>query len=232
MTLPQLPEPLASFSGRAPIFPLPGVAFFPHVLLPLHIFEPRYRRMTADALAGERYIAIAQLKPGWEKRPEDDPPIYEHVCLGRITAEERLSDGRYYLILQGAARARVVMEEPVNLPYRVARLEILPDRLSASPIVDRDNRRREVMEAFRDLYPRAELDKLLHEAVDAPVSLGLVCDIVASALKLSPEQSQEILAEEDVDLRSDLVLARLRELRRKAQAPPRPKTFPPGFSEN
>lgn len=229
---PQPSEQLAGFSGRAPIFPLPSVAFFPHVLLPLHIFEPRYRRLTADALAGERFIAMAQLKPGWEKRADDTPPIYDHVCLGHITAEEQLADGRYYLVLQGMARARVVMEESVDLPYRVGRLEIRPDRLLPSSVVNRDNRRREIMEAFRDLYPRAELDKLLHESVDAPVSLGLVCDIVASAIKLSPEQTQEILAEEDVDLRSDLVLARLRELRRRAQGPPRAKTFPPGFSEN
>jgi len=227
-----LPEQLENFSGLAPLFPLPNVAFFPHVLLPVHIFEPRYRQMTADALDGERYIALARLKPGWEKLPDDHPPIYETVCLGRITAEEQLADGRYYLILQGLIRARVTAEESVDLPYRVARLELLPDRTPPSPVVNRENRRREIMEAFRDLYPRAELDKLLHEAVDASVSLGLVCDVVASALELSPEQSQEILAEEDVDLRGDLVLARLRELRRKAQGPPRPKRFPPTFSEN
>lgn len=227
-----LSEQLVNFSGRVPLFPLPDVAFFPHVLLPLHIFEPRYRQMTADALDGERYIAMAQLRPGWEKRSDQHPPIYEYVCLGRIAAEEKLGDGRYYLILQGVARARVLAEERGDLPYRVARVELRPDRVAPAPTVDRENRRREIFEAFRDLFPRAELDKLLHEAVDAAVSLGLVCDIVASALRLRPEQTQEILAEEDVDLRSDLVLARLREMRRKAQDPPRPKKFPPDFSEN
>lgn len=223
---------LQGFSGRAPLFPLPDIAFFPHVLLPLHVFEPRYRQMTADALDGDRYIAMAQLKPGWEGSPGDAPPIYEYVCLGHISAEERLADGRYYLILQGLARARVLSEERGDLPYRVGRLELRPDRVPAAPTVDRANRRREIMEAFRDLHPRAELDKLLHEAVDATTSLGLLCDVVASALRLTPSRSQEILAEEDVDLRSDLVLARLRESRRKAQGPPRPKTFPPDFSEN
>lgn len=214
------------------MFPLPDVAFFPHVLLPLHIFEPRYRQMTADALEGERYIAIACLKLGWEKRPAAGEPIYDYVCLGRIAAEEKLSDGRYYLILQGVARARVVSEEASDLPYRVARLELRPDRFPPVPAIDRENRRREIVEAFRDIYPRAELDHLLHEATDTPVSLGAVCDIVASALRLPAEQTQEILAAEDVEARSDLVLNRLRELRRKAQGPPTPKRFPPGFSQN
>jgi Lon protease-like protein len=226
-----LSSELASFSGRAPLFPLPDVAFFPHVLLPLHIFEPRYRQMTADALEGERYIAIACLKPGWETRAAGEP-VYDYVCLGRIAAEEKLSDGRYYLILQGVARARVVSEEESGLPYRMARLELRPDRVLPVPMIDRENRRREIVEAFRDLYPRAELDHLLHEAADTSASLGTVCDLVASALRLTPDQTQEILAEEDVDARSDLVLSRLRELRRKAQGPPAPKRFPPGFSEN
>lgn len=227
-----LSDLLVNFSGRAPLFPLPNVAFFPQVLLPLHIFEPRYRQMTADALEGDRYIALARLRPGWEELPDTDPPIYEHVCLGRIVAEEKLDDGRYHLILQGVARARVLSEERGDVPYRVGRLELRPDRVPPVPVVDRENRRREILEAFRDLHPRVELDGLLHEALDAAVSLGLVCDIVASGLRLSPEHSQEILAEEDVDLRSDLVLARLRQLRRRAQEPAPLKRFPPDFSKN
>ena len=234
--MPQPSEPTSSlegFSGRAPLFPLPNVAFFPHGLLPLHIFEPRYRRMTADALDGNRCIAMAQLKPGWEGRPDDDrPPVYEHVCLGRIIAEEKLPDGRFYLILQGVSRARVLGEEPTDLPYRVARLELRPERTPAHPLIDRENRRREILETFRDLFPRVDLDKLLHEVLDATVSLGLVCDVVASAMRLPPEQAHEILAEEDVDLRSDLVLARLRELRRMGPAAAKPPKFPPGFSAN
>ncbi len=228
----ELSEQLAAFSGRAPLFPLPNVAFFPHVLLPLHVFEPRYREMTADALGGDRFIAMAQLKPGWERWPDDAPPIYDHVCLGRITAEERLADGRYYLILQGLARARVLTEEPIGRPYRVGRIELSPDRVLSAPTVDRERRRREILEAFRDLHPRADLDQLLHEALDGAVSLGLVCDVVASALNLQPEQTQEILAEADVDARSDIVLSLLRELRRVARNQQTPKKFPPNFSEN
>ncbi len=222
----------SDFAGRAPLFPLPNLAFFPHGLLPLHVFEPRYRRMTADALEGHRYIAMAQLRPEDEGRSDDDrPAIFENVCLGRIIAEEKLPDGRFYLILQGVSRARIIAEEPNDLPYRVARLELRPDRETPDAPIDRDNRRREILETFRDLFPKVDLDKLLHEVLDATVSLGLVCDVVASAMRPSPEQADELLAENDVDLRSDLLLTRLRELRRKGPSM-KPPTFPPGFSAN
>lgn len=227
------PLSLASFSGRAPLFPLPSAAFFPHVLLPLHIFETRYRQMTADALDGEGLIAMATLRPGWEARSDKELlPIYDYVCLGQIIANEKLDDGRYYLLLQGLIRARVVDEEHTDRLYRVARLELRPDREPAIATVDRQNRRREIMAAFHDLQPSLQLDKLLHEAVEMTSSLGLVCDVVAASLKLPSEQAQEILAEEDIDARSDLVLARLRELRRKARDPRQTPRFPPDFSEN
>ncbi len=224
---------LAGFSGRAPLFPLPNASFFPHVLLPLHIFELRYRQMTADALDGESFIAIATLRPGWETRAETEPaPIYDHVCLGRIIASEKLPDGRFYIVLQGVARARIIREETNDLPYRVAQLELRPDRAPANPAVDRQNRRREIMAAFHDLHPRLQLDKLLYEAVETTDSLGLVCDVIASSLQLPPEQTQELLAEEDIDLRSDILLEKLREMRRKAQDPQRAPKFPPDFSVN
>ena len=105
------------FSGKAPLFPLPNLAFLPYVILPLHIFEPLYRQITADALEGDKLIAMAQMKPGWEGlRDDESPDIHSVVCLGRIVSWERLDDGRYYLLLQGLSRARVLDEEPNDLP--------------------------------------------------------------------------------------------------------------------
>ena len=57
-------SPLAGFAGTARLFPLPNLVFFPQVMQPLHIFEPRYRQMTADALAGDRLIALVLLTAG------------------------------------------------------------------------------------------------------------------------------------------------------------------------
>src|SRR5262245_53659368 len=115
---------LSGFSGSAPVFPLPNVVLFPHVALPLHIFEPRYREMIADALEGERLIAMALLKPGWEELYEEKPAIHEMVCLGRITAEESLEDGKYNIVLTGLTRALVVEEPETELLYRMAKLEL------------------------------------------------------------------------------------------------------------
>ena len=119
-------EQLAAFTGWAPLFPLPNVVHFPHLLLPLHIFEPRYRQMVADSLSGSRMIAMALLKPGFATT-EGSPPIHDTVCLGRITAEQNAPDGRYYLVLQGLSRGRIVREEEADRPYRMAELTLHPD---------------------------------------------------------------------------------------------------------
>ncbi len=119
-------DQLATFAGTAPLFPLPDVVHFPHLLLPLHIFEPRYREMVADAIEGDRLLAMALLKPG-STTTEGSPPIHNTVCLGRITANQQTADGRYYLVLQGLSRARIVREENDDLAYRMAELELHPD---------------------------------------------------------------------------------------------------------
>ena len=78
----QLDAELKDFSGLAPLFPLPNVVLFPQALLPLHIFESRYRKMTADALDGERLIAMSLLRPGWDMLPSSKlPPIHGVTTL-------------------------------------------------------------------------------------------------------------------------------------------------------
>src|SRR3954471_16357024 len=101
---------LDDFDGIVRLFPLPNLVLFPHVAQPLHIFEPRYRQLMADALDGDRLIAMATLRPGWEEEYHKRPPIHDMVCLGKIRQEKRLPDGRYDLLLQGVCRARVLEE--------------------------------------------------------------------------------------------------------------------------
>src|SRR6186997_85611 len=95
-------------SDLLPLFPLPNVVLFPNVFLPLHIFEPRYREMVADALASDRMIGMVLLRPGWDRE------------------YERLPDGRYNIVLRGMERFRVV-EEDHALSYRRAVVEPLRD---------------------------------------------------------------------------------------------------------
>src|SRR5688500_19036057 len=104
----------SSYTGPVALFPLPTLVLFPHTIVPLHIFEPRYRAMVGDALLGDRLIAMALLKPGWGKDYEGAPPVHEVVGVGRILRDERTGDGRYNILLEGIARARIEEHLPPN----------------------------------------------------------------------------------------------------------------------
>ena len=114
-----------------PIFPLPNVVLFPNVFLPLHIFEPRYRAMLADALAGDRIIGMTLLRPGFEADYHARPPVYGIGCAGVITHAERLPDGRSNVVLRGLEKFRVVAEDHSH-EYRVATVEALPEMTSTA----------------------------------------------------------------------------------------------------
>jgi Lon protease-like protein len=111
---------------RFPIFPLPNVVLFPDTRLPLHIFEPRYRQMTADALAGDGYIGMVLLRDA-ASVAEPAPPVFQVGGLGRIDESSRLDDGRYELLLTAVRRFRILEEEKSDKLYRIARTELLPD---------------------------------------------------------------------------------------------------------
>ena len=98
---------------RIPVFPLAGALLFPRAQLPLHIFEPRYRDMVRDALAGDRLIGMVQ------PRDQAEPPaLFETGCLGRIEACETLDDGRYNIVLEGLTRFRILREIEGDTAYR------------------------------------------------------------------------------------------------------------------
>lgn len=98
---------------RVPIFPLAGALLFPRSHLPLHIFEPRYRAMVQDAMAGDRLIAMVQPRGGSEP-----PPVFDIGCLGQIAGCEELEDGRFNIVLEGIGRFRIAREAMVETLYR------------------------------------------------------------------------------------------------------------------
>lgn len=181
----------SAFSGKVPLFPLPDVVLFPGAVLPLHVFEPRYREMTRDALEGERLIAMALLKPGWEADYYGNPPVHEVIGIGRIAEEKALPDGRYLLLLRGVARARI-LDIVRDRSYRVARVMILEDRVP-------EGAEAAFRPALEDLYARR-----VAAAAEVPAGalpLGALCDRVAAALVRDAAARQALLAEEDVGLR-------------------------------
>lgn len=221
---------LRDFSGAAPLFPLPNVVLFPNALLPLQIFEPRYRQMTADALEGERLIAMGLLQPGWEELPSGAvPPVHRMVGLGKIIAHEKLDDGRYYLVLRGVARAAILGEQRVDLPYRIGQLELCTDLVPVESF-DRQDRVQELTALFSGLFPQVDLQKLfLHSIAEMP--LATVCDVLLGSIPLPPEVSQQFLDELNVDIRSDMLLNLLSQAVR-LETNTRSRKFPPDFSAN
>jgi Lon protease-like protein len=124
-TRDEAPDLLPAALGALPIFPLPGTVFFPHTLLPLHVFEPRYRQMTEHVLAGHQHLAVVLLDA-----TQEQPPFgVAHVAgLGRVVHHERLPDGRFHILLQGIARIALDDELPLDgLLYRRVRARLLHD---------------------------------------------------------------------------------------------------------
>jgi Lon protease-like protein len=104
---------------EVPVMTLPNATLFPQALLPLYIFEPRYRQMLADALNSSRMFSVAMQKPG--RRRESPSPI---AGLGLIRVSVGHRDGTSHLILQGIAR--IELEEAVRYrPYRVQKIRPL-----------------------------------------------------------------------------------------------------------
>jgi len=107
-----------------PVFPLTGSLLLPGTLLPLNVFEPRYRHMVADSLAGERTIGMIQpfvpRPDNWPALdvPPDNAELYSVGCVGRMDRCEPQPDGRYEIVLKGLCRFRVRRELPLHRGYR------------------------------------------------------------------------------------------------------------------
>jgi uncharacterized protein len=220
---------LSTFTGQAPLFPLPSGLLLPHLVQPLHIFEERYRQMTADILDGDRFLALALLQPGWETNYESKQvPVYPTVCLGTVTVDERLEDGRYNIIVQGLCRARVRRELATSEPYRVGQLQLLHDEQPHPESACWESYRRHLIAAFQERFPQLTHNVDLQRAVREDLSLGVLADLLASSLQLETPDAAEILAETDVRSRCEWVLERLGH----EPAVPPVRDFPPDFSLN
>ena len=176
-----------------PIFPLPNAVLFPNVFLPLHIFEPRYRAMVADALSADRIIGMVLLQPGYEADYEGRPPIFSVGCAGVLTHAERLGDGRFNIVLRGMERFRIAGEDD-RKPYRIAHVDGLPE---AVPDADRAElrRHRHRLEALL----AAALEKTGAEPRFPPaVADEDLVNALAQYLELDPVERQALLEQEGI----------------------------------
>lgn len=182
--------------AAVPLFPLPNVVLFPNAVLPLHIFEERYKTMAVDALRADGTIAMALLRPGWEKCYYQRPAIEPVVCIGTVLNHERLPDGCYNLLLQGLSRARIVKEYG-DRSYRLAMLQTLAE--GPTPEIELANHRQKMMEIFGNgVFGQTTAGKQFREMLAGPLTTSQVADLVAFNFLDGVELKQELLAEEDV----------------------------------
>jgi Lon protease-like protein len=171
-----------------PLFPLPDVVLFPHMPLPLHVFEPRYRKMVADALRGERVIGMTLLQPGWEADYDGRPAVFGAGCAGVIERCQPLPDGRYNIVLKGLKRFRI-HEEHDGEPYRLATVMPLPEEPGSADAL-----------ATARLRLVATLDRVGSALVVAPPELphDLFVNALCQSLDLLPLEKQSLLEAETI----------------------------------
>jgi len=222
-------------TGPARLFPLPNLVMFPHVVQPLHIFEPRYCDLLEDALAGDRLLAIVLLEPGWERDYHGRPAIAPVACLGKIVAHERLPTGRHNILLRGLSRLAIRRELPAQQTFRRAEVEVLDDFYPPAGAAVRPKLRRRLVELARKLLPDSQpLEEQLDDLLASQASLGMLTDVFAFTLGFAPALKQRLLAQWNVDQRSALLTERLTALASQldgAGADIAPD-FPPRFSLN
>ena len=197
---PDSSAPIAPFSipDRVPVFPLPNVVFFPKTYLPLHIFEPRYRRMVADAAASGQCIAMALLKEGWEPDYYSNPPIYPLICVGRLVSVQSLPDGRSNILLQGLRRADI-HQEHFEKPYREATIAVKADFSDA-----------QLQPGIRDALMKT-LEQYLRAGEESSIWKGIfreemndevLVNTLATYLDCTPVEKQFLLEAEDLRQRA------------------------------
>ncbi len=219
------------FSGKARLFPLPKLVMFPHVMQPLHIFEPRYRALLADALAGDQLIVMTLLAPGWENDYDGRPPLLPIGCLTRVATHQKQPADRSNVLLLGLRRVRLVRELAPLQPFREAEVEIVEDEYPPAGAAGRVALQHSLVKAFQQVLPQLDVADQLEQLLGNNLPLGALTDVVGYSLDLELMVKESLLAEPDVDRRA---LTLLEHLNRSSDAAASGGLagFPPQFSLN
>ena len=189
-----------------PLFPLSGAILLPGGQLPLNIFEPRYLAMFDDAMRGERIIGIVQPASGGEAAPGETPALRPVGAAGRITQLSETGDGRYFAVLSGIARFRLVTELDSSTPYRQARVDYegFSEDFTPEETVPASQRDTLNLIAF-DLAQALKLD-IARKDIEAMPDFDMI-SVFAMIGPFNPAEKQALLEAQDLDARADLLLA-------------------------
>jgi Lon protease-like protein len=191
---------MTSGATVVPIFPLPDVTFFPHTLLPLHVFESRYRAMVMDALARDRRLCVVKLRPGFEATYAGKPAVHAVGGVGEVVSWERLANGRYNILVRGDARLRIDRELPTDTLYRLVAGTTLQDSPPKGDVAASLARIRRACAALLSALERPA--DLLDTALAEGQPSGVVVDRIAAAVIPDAALRQELLELLDVDARA------------------------------
>jgi Lon protease-like protein len=199
------------FNKPIALFPLPGCVLLPHSALPLHIFEPRYRAMTCDALDSTGLIAMATID-GDLLDIDGRPVLKPCVCVGYIVHHERLDDGRYNILLQGIARARL-LDEIDEDPGGYRRAQLAPIDAGVMEI-DLQEHRAQLTELLKD----DALQKLagigaIRNWMTPELPTAAVTDLSWHALSRDPAERYRVLSEPCAVRRASRLVGLLRRTR-------------------
>lgn len=204
--------PTAKQLAHLPLFPLPELVFFPHTILPLHVFEVRYREMTEWCLENAWPMAVVMIEPGHEGEQLGEPPLAEIATVGQIVEHEFLDDGRINMVLQGTARVRLVEHEKRKTSYRIAQGEILPLR-QPDDMGLFDEKMDTLRSSLTTMCTRWQSapDGLLKWLLSSENAITLI-NRLASAFFVDGAIQQEILALDSMMTRVDRVQDRIAEI--------------------
>ncbi|HEX7663204.1 MAG TPA: LON peptidase substrate-binding domain-containing protein [Polyangiaceae bacterium] len=196
---------LTSALAELPLFPLSEVVLYPDAVLPLHVFEPRYRTMLADCLAGHRTLAIVHVTDPNALDAHGQPRIARIAGAGHIVGHERFADGRSNIVLKGIARVRIE-ELPFEGPYRRARATIVADDTAHTTDGDRT-----ALVSTASLFAASvrKHDSSFAFEVPADATSSSLADLCAHHLLVDPGARQAILEEPDVGVRVRAVTSEL-----------------------
>jgi len=215
-----------------PIFPLPNTVLMPRAILPLHIFEPRYRDMAYDALRENKLIAIALLKPDYEAEYHTlKAEVYPYVCLGRIVKSETMPDGRYNILLEGVDRAQIKAENHERSYRRGTLSPVYCDPPPAAIVAEArtEIHRLATCKALRDLAKQANWLSIF-DCND--ISLSDIVDLLAYSALPEAEDRIRFLGEPCVIKRSSIILELLSSLSNHYENKTSIRDWPPPICDN
>lgn len=191
---------IASLPERLPLFPLDNVVFFPSTILPLHIFEERYKQMVQDSSDSHNLICMTLLNS--EMGQEDPESLANTGCIGRIINNEESDDGKKNIILYGLKRIEIT-KVLYDKPYREVEIKIIETSNSDNSeafkkrIMDLTNKWNLLLDGYTDDYKIK---------IENSSTLSKITDSLSSSMVAKASDRQLLLEEFDEKIRAEKII--------------------------